>query len=186
MNDRPPAQSIDGMLHVDEKNVFGSFRRMAGDLFSGCLIHCGERRFEITEVEFYYTSGEHDDPFTHGHDIQKAKGLWYFHDSGIDISIGGGGAVGGILIRGIQLFKSPVTSPGQEDGPLKVFDALFNTGHQVGEEFGFKLIAHDVRNDVGFVCCPRVGLGYPKGEERRLRYSVMPYRMLRTGIATAK
>ena len=45
------------------------------------LIANGER-FLIKEIEFYFTSTAHPDPFTHCQTIQESSLLWYFHRSG--------------------------------------------------------------------------------------------------------
>lgn len=67
---------------------------------------------KLLEIEFYYHSEAHPDPFAHGDEIQRARARWYFHrDSGeyrggsfkgLDISFGPEGIVGGVLIRTLQ------------------------------------------------------------------------------------
>jgi len=72
----------------------------------------------LIEIEFYYHSEQHPDPFPHCDPLQRTASYWYLHRSngrlrngsfkGLDLTFGGPTAFGGILIRGIE----------QEDGPL--------------------------------------------------------------------
>ena len=69
--------------------------------------------YRISEIEFYFNdSNVHPDTFTHGDEMQKQIGQWYFHRfgktyksgtyKGMDLSFGKGDqAYGGILIRAI-------------------------------------------------------------------------------------
>ena len=82
----------------------------------------GDYKYRISEIEFYYNDlveGKkvaavlHPDTFTHGDEMQKLSGQWYFHKmngksykvgtyKGLDLAFGKGQhAVGGILIRAI-------------------------------------------------------------------------------------
>lgn len=66
----------------------------------------------LREIEFYYQSDDHPDPFAHCDPLQKTTGRWYFHREsggyrggsfkGLDISFGPEGVFGGILIRTIE------------------------------------------------------------------------------------
>lgn len=73
-------------------------------------------KYRISEIEFYYndvdTTSVHPDTFTHGDEMQRECGQWYFHRfgktyksgtyKGMDLSFGKGKhAFGGILIRAI-------------------------------------------------------------------------------------
>ncbi|CDW73217.1 UNKNOWN [Stylonychia lemnae] len=71
-------------------------------------------KYRISEIEFYFNENNvHQDTFTHGDDLQKQMGQWYFHRfgktykvgtyKGMDLSFGKGpNAFGGILIRAIS------------------------------------------------------------------------------------
>ena len=84
----------------------------------GFELYINGKLHTILEVELYITSESHPDPFTHCNEVQKVCGMWYFHRSGtgggktgyrggsfkgLDISIGGEGRTGGVLIRTIRL-----------------------------------------------------------------------------------
>jgi len=90
------------------------------------------RKYRFAEMEFYFTSKNHDDPFTHKDETQQQCGLWYFHRTngqyrdgnykGLDITIGDGKeAIGGILIRSIQSLDSTGTFV---HGPCKTVDHI--------------------------------------------------------------
>ena len=80
--------------------------------------------FRVAEIEFYLNDHRvHKDTFTHGDELQKQTGKWYFHKfgnsyrsgtyKGVDITIGkGAGAVGGILLRSLMPLQLTSSSPG--------------------------------------------------------------------------
>jgi hypothetical protein len=88
------------------------FDEIARRLLCGCTFLVGSEPHRFTEIEFYYHGGSHLDPFTHRDPIQRQTGLWYFHRTGgmyrggsfkgFDLTYGGQGAFGGVLIRGIE------------------------------------------------------------------------------------
>src|ERR1017187_501642 len=73
-----------------------SFRRIAEKLMNLYQLQVKDNFYRIIDCEFYYSSKKHQDPYAHGHERQKSKGEWYFHGSGLDITIGNGEALGGI------------------------------------------------------------------------------------------
>ncbi len=126
----PPAGSA-------EATYAASFQRMAELLLNTAICYVGGRPHRFTELEFYFTSPDHPDPFTHGDPMQCERGRWYFHRSGnqyrggsykgLDIAIGEPGAPGGILIRGMEQLGD-----GGEllDGPCLCVDHILAlTGH---------------------------------------------------------
>ncbi|MEM9539767.1 MAG: hypothetical protein AAGA60_09675 [Cyanobacteria bacterium P01_E01_bin.42] len=66
----------------------------------------------IVELEFYYYSAEHPDPFAHCHPLQLTENRWYFHRQGqsyrggtfkgVDLTFGDDRAYGGILLRSLE------------------------------------------------------------------------------------
>ncbi|RKZ83057.1 MAG: hypothetical protein DRR19_19680 [Candidatus Parabeggiatoa sp. nov. 1] len=70
-----------------------------------------QQSYRLLEIEFYYYSDQHPDPFTHCDPLQKTSDRWYFHRDGgsyrggsfkgLDISFGPENTFGGILIRTI-------------------------------------------------------------------------------------
>ncbi len=99
------------------------FTRIAECLMNEYILNVnGDYKYRISEIEFYYNdlieeakkgSYIHPDTFTHGDEMQRLSGQWYFHRmngkgykvgtyKGLDLSFGKGlVAVGGILIRAI-------------------------------------------------------------------------------------
>src|SRR5262245_3096626 len=102
---------------------------MAHQLLNGCRLLAGGEPHRFTEIEFYYLSPDHPDPFPHSDPIQRDKGLWYFHKSrgefrtgsfkGVDLTFGHGKNTGGILIRGIETPEGVLV-----DGPSLTVDYL--------------------------------------------------------------
>ncbi|MDP2337173.1 MAG: hypothetical protein Q8N05_12140 [Bacteroidota bacterium] len=86
---------------ITEGKIDDEFQRIAYDLLNNWILKVEDSLYRITELEFYFRDKKHDDPYIHGHDLQKQKGKWYFHGSGIDLTFGNGDAFGGILIRAI-------------------------------------------------------------------------------------
>ncbi len=90
------------------------FKIMAYNIINGMVLVIGDTsRYRIVEVEFYYNHPKnHSDHFTHGDEMQKNFGTWYFHRQGnsyrggtykgLDIVFGTPEYYGGILIRSIQ------------------------------------------------------------------------------------
>jgi len=83
------------------------------------------KEFFLTEIEFYLCCNEHEDPYCHSFNKYKEKKdhiqnrllHWYFHGSGMDITIGGdndSGIYGGILIRSVY----DISSGKEINGPL--------------------------------------------------------------------
>ncbi|WP_292657280.1 hypothetical protein, partial [Nitratifractor sp.] len=69
-----------------------------------------DNKYTISELEFYYCRDDHEDCYCHSYESykkgydhkQKQRLCWYFHGSGMDITIGDGKNIyGGILIRSV-------------------------------------------------------------------------------------
>src|SRR5262249_8905126 len=113
----------------DEASYAAWFDTVARRLLCGCRLMVGSEAHRFTEVEFYYHGGGHLDLFTHRDPIQRETGLWYFHRTGgvyrggsfkgFDLTFGGHGAFGGVLIRGIEQDEGPLV-----DGPSLCVDHL--------------------------------------------------------------
>lgn len=91
----------------------------------------------FTEVEFYVTNAAHNDPFTHGDEMQREFARWYHHRTGseyrggtykgLDLTFGDEHTYAGMLIRGIESTDSPATLL---DGPCVCVDHLLSlVGH---------------------------------------------------------
>jgi hypothetical protein len=78
------------------KKLMGEHRIVKGDLY-----------YQIAEIEFYYYSPHHKDIITYPRNC--SQGLWFFHQSGVDLTIqskesGRDPSFGGILIRSIKKY----------------------------------------------------------------------------------
>jgi 3-methyladenine DNA glycosylase Mpg len=88
------------------------FSRIAERLLNHSHLVVAARPHRITEVEAYYHSAAHPDPFAHRHPVQRNPGRWYFHRvgqsyrggtfKGLDLSFGDANSHGGFLIRGLE------------------------------------------------------------------------------------
>ena len=89
-----------------------NFCKVASFLLKNVSLIVSQEPYRFLEIEFYYQSPQHPDPFVHASPIQKTLGRWYFHREGIryrdgtfkglDLSFGSEGTFGGILIRTLQ------------------------------------------------------------------------------------
>ncbi|MFM7149422.1 MAG: hypothetical protein ACKO23_06230, partial [Gemmataceae bacterium] len=164
--------------------------------------------YQVREIEFYLHQPGHLDPFTHGHSRQQTAGQWYFHRigtgfrsgtyKGLDLTIGGTHAHGGILLRSLE--KSDGTLI---EGPSRVVDWLLEQTDISGvadlASRAEKLPADDPGNTLRFTFtdpCPggemlataRVGLAPKKvgDQNEMLRFLLKPYRFLSEAARTRK
>lgn len=116
---------------VDATTPVVWFESMARQLLFGCELSAGGGRFRPVEIEFYYHSQQHPDPFSHQQSIQRTHGLWYFHRvgstyrggtfKGLDLTFGGVDAFGGILLRSLESEDGSLI-----EGPCLVVEHLLN------------------------------------------------------------
>ena len=107
---------------------------IARRLLCGSVLYLAGMGHRMTEVEAYYHSEDHPDPFTHRDALQKTCGRWYFHRAGrgyrggsfkgLDISFGDSHGFGGILIRGIEREDAELI-----DGPSLTVDHILELTH---------------------------------------------------------
>ena len=87
------------------------FRELAELMTHGYQLLAGQDRYRFCELEFYFYSTRHTDPFVHQTPAQKGTASWCFHQrggsyrggtfKGLDISFGDKTLFGGILIRSL-------------------------------------------------------------------------------------
>lgn len=117
---------------LQQKNIGKDYRQhfslVARELMNNYVIKKGGIKYRIFEIEFYLFSDNHKDIITYPR-VKKA-GLWYFHNSGVDITFESNEKhYGGILIRGIER-----KSDNQYIcGPLKCVDELWNDFDAFGD-----------------------------------------------------
>lgn len=82
--------------------VISSFDTIAKSLFCDFQLEVNKHYYRLLDIEFYYYCDKvFEDVYAHKHEAQLQSGKWYFHGSGIDITIGDGINHGGILIRAV-------------------------------------------------------------------------------------
>lgn len=94
------------------------------------------KRSRILELEIYFQSASHADPFCHAREIQAHPALWHFHRSGnatttlaggyrggtrkgLDVTFGNEQARAGILLRSLQAEDGTVIC-----GPSKLVESV--------------------------------------------------------------
>jgi hypothetical protein len=176
------------------------FTRIAEQLLNGSQLVVARQPYRLVEIEFYYWSKAHPDPFTHRDPIQFHIGHWYFHRThgvyrggsfkGLDLTFGHRDASGGILIRGIE------TPDGKRiDGPSLCMDHLLDaTGAATVAELDraidkrlawedgnpLTLETSDALEKRSLFRSPRFGLMLKKVAARAesTRFVMLPYRYL--------
>ncbi len=88
------------VFQINDRKIESEFDRLATLILLEKILVVNDAQFNFTEIEFYYYSPEHQDAFTHVHDVSAGK--WRFHNQGFDITIKGDLGFGGILIRGVE------------------------------------------------------------------------------------
>jgi len=160
---------------IDSNNIEKSFIEIAIQLFAQFELIVKDAVFEFCELEFYFHATQnHPDPYVHNDKMQLTNGQWYFHGSGIDITIGDGTNCGGILIRGIYNPRSDE----YYSGPLNVAKELFNSIGSIGvNNIQFGLRKRDVVRELtdDFIAVTRINLPDRNGEKE---FALKKYRYL--------
>ena len=166
-------------LTIKSDTIDVDLSRIAFDLMNHWILKIESKLYRISEIEFYFNSDSHNDTYTHGHKLQKDKGRWYFHGSGVDITIGGNGFYGGISIRAIY----DIEKGSYIYGPLNCVTELFSNVENIYEtKMPFGLIPAN-ENDCKIekpITAPRVGLNQQKDMgkyEALYRFLIMPKQM---------
>ncbi len=118
------------LTRPDPPNEVAWFDAIAARLLHGARLRVAGAPYRLTEIEFYYfDEARHRDPFTHRNPIQREVGRWYFHRigesyrggsfKGVDLTFGGHGTQGGVLIRGLERPDGALV-----DGPSLCVDHL--------------------------------------------------------------
>ena len=108
----------------DHENLFDKIIDL---LMNELCISAGLKKYRIVECEIYYDDKkDHQDPYLYGHEKQSKKLEWYFHYSGIDLTLGNDCNIkGGILIRSVLDLESNTLF----SGPLKSSNIILNNAH---------------------------------------------------------
>lgn len=127
------------MQSGNEKDAEQFFKDSSTWLLHDCVLIIGSKEHRIREIEMYFTSEQHQDPFTHCHPLQSTSMNWYFHRmnnspnasykggsfKGLDITIGNKNKnfAGGILIRSLEEIQTKKIIC----GPSLCVDYILNT-----------------------------------------------------------
>ena len=123
-----------------DSNPETEFAKLAKALLNDFQIEKGDKRYWMTDIEFYLYTDSHRDIITYPRNCEA--GMWFFHASGVDISFESkvdleehpnkhrlmplltkDAVFGGILIRGIV---QDLEGASLVDGPMRVCDELFD------------------------------------------------------------
>lgn len=188
--------------------LYAWFERIAERLLNGSRLIVGEQTYRLVEIEFYYWSKVHPDPFTHRDPIQFGVGRWYFHRTGgvhrggsfkgFDLTFGDSTSSGGILIRGMETADGTMI-----DGPSLCVDHLLNATESANvatldraanaclaweKDNPLRLEATDELDGRPLIRSPRVGLSLKKAAPRAeaTRFVMRSYRYLTQPLRTKK
>jgi 3-methyladenine DNA glycosylase Mpg len=184
------------------------FTRIAERLLNGSHLVVARQPHRLVEIEIYYWSDAHPDPFAHRDPIQFHVGHWYFHRThgvyrggsfkGLDLTFGEGHTSGGVLIRGLETPNGALI-----DGPSLCVDYLLDAtaagtvaelDRAIGQRLAWKdgnplrLEATDALDKRSPIRSPRVGLLLKKVTARSdsTRFVMRPYRYLTQPRRTKK
>lgn len=168
-------------FEIDNQQVEKSFNRIATDLMNNWILSAGNKSYRICELEFYYESDSHKDPYIHRHELQTKMGKWYFHGSGLDLTFGSEDNHRSILIRAIYDLDN---YSNYIYGPVKsVTELLGNLPGIYDGDFTLRLepdTMGKIKNEEKKIFeAPRVGLNKEKdlnGDfyQKKYRFFVMP------------
>lgn len=104
---------------LNGSDINNYFHQTAEWLLQQAVLVIRGQNHRLREIEFYFTSDNHQDPFTHCHPLQSTFGTWYFHRmnattgsykggtfKGLDITVGNKNCAGGFLIRSIEKIET--------------------------------------------------------------------------------
>lgn len=131
---------------LDGSNIEKKFQDLASILLHNVVILKGNKKYKLTDIEFYFYCSTHQDIITYPRNSKA--GEWFFHSSGVDLSfesnvpmrekastgklvpcLTSDSAFGGILIRGIKhigCFSDHQEEKYKLNGPMKVCEELFD------------------------------------------------------------
>ena len=131
---------------LDGNCIEKKFQHLASILLHDVAILKGNKKYILTDIEFYFYCPTHQDIITYPRNSKA--GEWFFHSSGVDLSfesnvpmrekastgklvpcLTSDSAFGGILIRGIKhidCFSDHQEEKYKLNGPMKVCEELFD------------------------------------------------------------
>ena len=178
-------------------NIPSQFDKVADAILNDFVLVSAGIEWRLFEIEFYYHSELHPDPFVHRHPQQLSTGKWYFHKTatyyksgifrGVDLTFGDEveKTYGGILIRGLV---NPANLKDYVYGPAKCVnyffeklnisvketDDIYATQKECPELF----LKEEKLKEELIIRCPRVGLKLRTGDDNEKFYRFSDYRYL--------
>ncbi len=160
-----PKEKIEFRLNdVNQVNGQQIFREVAEDFQNNYFLSVNGNLFRFIKIEFYYWSPSHMDPFVYGNENQKKMGLWCFHYSGIDLTIGTDEEhFGGILLRRLQDFKTK----DYLDGVWKIHDKVVSFfGNAINANVNLSIIRKEYEKQQPSYGLKRIGLDRSKPKQK--------------------
>jgi hypothetical protein len=153
------------------------FDNIAKYLMRNTCIFAGDAQYAIVELEFYYHSDAHPDPYVYCDEEQLTCGKWFCNGTGLDITFGEPRKdYGGILIRGMKRLNEPQS---YISGPSTIFKELFSKTSKVTNKNSFFYLGEmDAEmNNTEFIRSERIGLSQKKEEDTK-NYLEKEYRYI--------
>lgn len=188
---------------LSQEKIKEVFDMIAEEILNKYCLNIQGRKHRIIEIEFYLTTDNHNDEYSHCDEMQKSFKKWYFHKNGqtfksgtykgIDITFSSVG-YGGILIRGLEDLESGEII----DGPSLTVDRILklcsaNSIQDFVNEFNLcienksKLYLSEIDLDKRQVYTSgRVGLTLKKHNANRIQFVGKFYRYLSLPARTKK
>ena len=156
---------------LDGNCIEKKFQHLASILLHDVAILKGNKKYRLTDIEFYFYCPTHQDIITYPRNSKA--GEWFFHSSGVDLSFESNvpmrekastgklipcltrdSAFGGILIRGIKhidCFSDHQEEKYKLNGPMKVCEELFDKFDAFGNPDDFPRIILEKHNDTSHI-----------------------------------
>ena len=133
---------LKGISESKSADLQSAFNKAAEMLIQNSILIAGESQYQIKEVEFYFSSEAHKDPYVHSAQYSNVNrqfefGEWYFHRfvtrekythnrRGLDLTIGNRALnnSGGILIRGLKSLADGRYIQGPSNGVKEILTQL--------------------------------------------------------------
>lgn len=156
---------------LDGSNIEKKFQDLASILLHNVVILKGNKKYKLTDIEFYFYCSTHQDIITYPRNSKA--GEWFFHSSGVDLSfesyiemrakpstgklmpcLTADSVFGGILIRGMKSLSN-ISDHKEEtyklNGPMKVCEELFDKFDAFGNPDDFPRIILEKHNDTSHI-----------------------------------
>ncbi|MCA6368564.1 MAG: hypothetical protein IM618_16155 [Cytophagales bacterium] len=159
---------------IESAEIEKSFNAISEILLNQLILVSGNRKYRFTEIEFYYFNElNHADPYSHKHILQLESNCWYFHPSGLDITLGDGKNYCGILIRRII----DITNNVETYGPLNVVREMFKNISSTQPQHYYFGLERNQLEQMKIIRTKRVGIlrdKSPEYFEKNYRYLIYP------------